>query len=357
MSKLNLCVIFGGVSSEHEVSLISAASVLQHIDQEKYTIHMIYIDKNGGWFYYDGAISDVANETDWAGLGLDRAFLSPDRSDHGILRFTDTGVVRIPIDVVFPVLHGKNGEDGTIQGLFEIAGIPYVGAGVLGSALCMDKCIAKTLFAQAGIPQADWIELKRGQTPDFEKIEAQLGYPCFVKPANAGSSVGITKAKNREELRRGIEVAFAEDEKLLIEEAVSAREVESSVIGNLHPRCAEALGEIAPAAEFYDYDAKYNDENSKLTIPANLDAKTQDAIRAYALQAYQLCECRGMARVDFFVDKETGEIKLNELNTLPGFTSISMYPKLWAASGLAYPALIDELIRYAIGRAQGGTEE
>ncbi len=348
MNKQDLCVIFGGVSSEHEVSVVSATSVLKNINKEKYNIHMIYITKDGRWLYYDGAIEELENIKDFDGLNLDMAFISPDRNDHGILRFTDSGIVKIHIDVIFPVMHGKNGEDGTIQGLFEIAGIPYVGPHVIGSSVCMDKCVAKILFKYAGIPQADWVELKRGQKPNIEEIESKLGYPCFVKPANAGSSVGISKAKNREELLRGIEVAFKEDYKLLIEEAVSAREVECAVLGNFEPECAYALGEITPTAEFYDYDAKYNDASSRLTVPAELDEDTADKIREYAKTAYKLCECRGLSRVDFFVDKGDGSIKLNEINTIPGFTSISMYPKLWGASGLSYSDLIDRLISCAM---------
>lgn len=348
MSKQNLCVIFGGVSSEHEVSIASAASVLKNVNQDKYNVHMIYITKNGSWLYYDGSIDEVGNIKDLDSLDLDKAIISPDRADRGLLRFTKEGIVKIPVDVIFPVMHGKNGEDGTLQGLFEIAGIPYVGPQVIGSAVCMDKCMAKILFAHAGIPQADWVELKKGDKPNFEEIEAKLGYPCFIKPSNAGSSVGVSKARNREELIRGIEIAFKEDYKLLIEEAVSASEIECAVLGNDNPECATALGEIAPAAEFYDYDAKYNDAASILTIPAELDKEVADKIRNCAIAAYKLCECRGMSRVDFFVDKTNGSFKLNEINTLPGFTSISMYPKMWGASGVEYSDLIDRLISCAM---------
>lgn len=348
MAKLDLCVIFGGVSSEHEVSRVSVCSVLQHMDQEKYNIHKIIISKCGKWFYYDGTVEEIPKIRHLSQAGYDRAILSPDREDHALLRFTDHGVEKIHIDVIFPVLHGKNGEDGTIQGLFELSGIPYVGSGVIGSAVCMDKCIAKILFEKAGIPQADWVQVKRGEALDVNEVETRLGYPCFVKPSNAGSSVGITKAKNRAELEEGVRLAFEHDYKALIEEAVSGCEVESSVLGNFAPECASALGEIAPAAEFYDYDAKYNDENSKLTIPAELGQAIQDQIKAYAIRAYQICECRGLSRVDFFVNKETGDIRLNEINTMPGFTSISMYPKLWEASGLSFPSLIDRLIESAM---------
>ena len=348
MDKQNVCVIFGGASSEYEVSLVSAASVLSHMNAEKYNIYMVLISKDGRWFYYNGKAEDIPNLPDSEKWIFDRVVLSPDRGHRGLLVLKDTGVEHIAIDVAYPVLHGKNGEDGAIQGLFELAGIPYVGSGVLGSAVCMDKCMAKILFEKAGIPQAAWVELRSRSKEAVEAVEQKLGYPCFVKPSNAGSSVGITKAHNREELEKGLELAFEHDQKVLVEESINGREVECSVIGNLDAQAAEALGEITPAAEFYDYDAKYNDENSRLTIPALLPAETTAQIRAWAVEAYQLCECRGLSRVDFFVDRETGEIRLNEINTLPGFTSISMYPKLWEASGLPYDQLIDRLIGYAV---------
>lgn len=347
MSKLSLCVIFGGASSEHEVSLMSAASVLRNIDYDKYDVHKLVISKDGGWYYYEGDADGISALGGDEISRLDKAIVSPDTGDRGIIRFTDDGIVRYTVDAAFPILHGKNGEDGTIQGLFGLAGIPYVGSGVIGSAVCMDKCTAKTLFEHAGIPQAAWVELRSGEDK-ISEIEEKLGYPCFVKPANAGSSVGITKAHNREELKRGIEVAFNEDSKILVEEMMTGTEVESSVIGNSDPTCAPVVGEIAPAAEFYDYDAKYNDENSILTIPAKIEPSVIEKLRNYAVAAYKVCECRGLSRVDFFVDKESGEVYLNEINTLPGFTSISMYPKLWEASGLSYKDLINKLIDLAV---------
>ncbi len=349
MSKINLCVIFGGASSEHEVSLLSAASVLRNLDMTKYTVHTIGISKAGGWYYYTGnaeTMSELKNPDAW---NFDRAVISPDRDEKAILRFTENGVEKYPVDVVFPVLHGKNGEDGTIQGLFELAGIPYVGPGVIGSAVCMDKCMAKIVFAHAGIPQANWVEVRAGEDK-CDEIEEKLGYPCFVKPANAGSSMGITKAHDRAELEEGLKTAFLHDEKVLVEEMMYGTEVESSVIGNLEPECAPVVGEIAPAAEFYDYDAKYNNAASILTIPAKLDSAIVQKVREYAVRAYRACECRGLSRVDFFVNKETDDIRLNEINTIPGFTSISMYAKLWEASGTGYGALVDRLIEYAVKR-------
>lgn len=292
MSKTRLCVIFGGASSEHEVSLLSAASVLKNIDTQKYDVYKILISKEGGWFFYDGDADNLGTAQP-----LDRAIISPDRSQKAILRFTANGIETYPIDVIFPVLHGKNGEDGTIQGLFELAGIPYVGSKVIGSAACMDKCVAKALFAHAGIPQANWVEMKRGENKIAE-VEEKLGYPCFVKPANAGSSVGITKAHNRQELEEGIRIAFEEDYKLLIEEMMTGTETECSVMGNLSPVAAPVVGEIAPAAEFYDYDAKYNNAASILTIPADIKPEYIEKLRDYAVRAYAACECRGLSRVE-----------------------------------------------------------
>ena len=352
MEKLNVCVIFGGASSEHEVSLVSSATIIGSLDKNKYNIHMVGITKAGAWKYFDGAVSEIA-DFDKTAKNFSPALISPDREDGGLIVLENDGIRKIRIDVAIPALHGKNGEDGTIQGLFELAGIPYVGPGVIGSSICMDKCVAKIMFREAGIPQADWVEIRRNKafTVDpkkLDEIEEKLGYPCFIKPSNAGSSVGISKAENREELEQGIRLAFEHDCKVLVEEAINAREVESAVMGNEKPVCAPVLGEILPAAEFYDYDAKYADENSKLLMPAPLDDETAEKIRAYATAAYKICECRGLSRVDFFVDKVTGEIKLNEINTIPGFTSISMYPKLWQKSGLEITELLDKLIEYAL---------
>ncbi len=349
MAKQSVCVVFGGVSSEHDISKISAATVIDLLDKDKYDIHRIFIDKSGNWTYFTGDIASDAN--DGAKDKFDKAIISPSQNDGGILRFGKDGAVElIKIDVAIPVLHGKNGEDGTIQGLFEIAGIPYVGSGVLGSSVCMDKCMAKILFKEAGIPQADWVTVKLGEELDVREVEEKLGYPCFIKPSNAGSSVGISKAHNREELIEGVKLAFEHDYKVLIEEFISAAEVESAVLGNFDPKIAENIGEIAPANEFYDFDAKYNSSDSVLTIPADIDKVLEEKLKEYALSAYKICECRGLSRVDFFVDKNNGRVILNEINTLPGFTSISMYPKLWEKSGLGGTKLLDSLIDLAIKR-------
>ncbi len=348
MKKLNVCVLFGGVSSEHSVSEVSASAVLDNIDRNKYDVYPVGITNEGKWLYFEGENEDIRNHR-WESGKTTPAILSPDRTDRALLKLGKE-VEKINIDVVYPVLHGKNGEDGTIQGLCELADIPYVGSGVIGSAACMDKCIAKILFEKANIPQADWVELKLGDTPDFEMIEEKLGYPMFIKPSSAGSSVGVTKASNREELKNGIAVALKEDYKVLIEEAINAREVECAVMGNLEPVTADVLGEIKPAKEFYDFEAKYEDENSQLMIPSPVTPETEERIKEYAKKAYKICECRGHSRVDFFVEKTTGEIVLNEINTIPGFTPISMYPKLWDVSGVNMSEVIDRHIQLAITR-------
>ena len=348
MKKLSVCVLFGGVSSEHSVSEVSASAVLNAIDREKYDIHPIGITEDGRWLYFEGEVEQIKNHT-WEKGKVTPAIISPDSGDKCIIKFGET-VEKIKIDVCYPVLHGKNGEDGTIQGLCQLATIPYAGSGVIGSAACMDKCIAKILFEKAGIPQADWVELKIGDNVDFELIEEKLGYPCFIKPSSAGSSMGVSKATNRKELEDGIALAFEHDYKVLIEEAINAREVECSVMGNLSPKTSDVLGEIKPAKEFYDFEAKYEAEDSELMIPAPVDKSTQEKIMEYAKKAYKICECRGYSRVDFFVEKTTGEIYLNEINTIPGFTPISMYPKLWEASGVAMKDLIDSHIEFALKR-------
>lgn len=354
MNKKNICVIFGGVSSEHAVSLVSATTVIGSLNPEKYNIHMIGITLGGEWKYFNDSVDEVVN-FDKNSEKYPKAIISPDRSDHGILVFGGDRPETIKIDVAIPALHGKNGEDGTIQGLFELGGIPYVGSGVIGSAVCMDKCVAKILFRAADIPQANWVEVKADSNGNYDsakldEIEQKLGYPCFIKPSNAGSSVGISKATNREGLIKGLETAIPHDKKILVEEAINAREVESAVLGNDDPICAPVLGEILPAAEFYDYDAKYADENSKLIMPAPLDDKMTAQIREYAVRAYKICECKGLSRVDFFVDRDNNRILLNEINTLPGFTSISMYPKLWDKSGTNIGELLDKLIGCALNR-------
>ena len=323
MKKINICVLFGGVSSEHTVSEVSASAVLENIDREKYEVFPVGITNEGKWLLYDGEIENIRNHT-WEQGEMVSAVLSPDSTDKALLVDSDSGTKKIKIDVVYPMLHGKNGEDGTVQGLCKLADIPCVGSDIVGSAVCMDKCIAKILFQKAGIPVADWVEIKLGEEIDFETIETKLGYPCFIKPSSAGSSVGVTKAGNRDELISGVELALEHDYKVLIEEAIDGREVECGVMGNLEPITADVLGEIMPAKEFYDFDAKYNDEASKLIIPSPLNDEETRRIKDYAKMAYRITECRGYSRVDFFVDRRDGRILLNEINTLPGFTPISI---------------------------------
>lgn len=349
MKKLNVCVLFGGVSSEHSVSEVSASAVLENIDRDKYEVFPLGITNDGKWLFYDGDVENIRNHT-WEKGKTVPAVISPDSNDKGLLKFDESGVERIRIDVVYPVLHGKNGEDGTVQGLCKLAGIPCVGSDIIGSAVCMDKCIAKILFDKAGIPQTPWVEMKLGDEIDFETIETKLGYPCFIKPSSAGSSVGVTKASNREELISGVNLALEHDYKVLIEESIDAREVECGVMGNFDPVTADVLGEIKPAKEFYDFDAKYNDASSQLIIPANVDAETEKLIKEYAVRAYRICECRGHSRVDFFIDRSDGRILLNEINTIPGFTPISMYPKVWDCSGLSMKDVIDKHIELALAR-------
>ena len=349
-----LCIIFGGVSSEHEVSLRSAASVLKNADRQKFDLRMLGITKDGRWLYYDGPL-ELIETGEWETSGhVTPAILSPDRSHGGILLLEQAGHRTIKVDAVFGVLHGKNGEDGTIQGLFELAGIPYVGCGVLASALCMDKGVAHEILTGAGIKKTALRSVYPGELEDFDSLQARLsgglGYPMFVKPANAGSSVGISRASNPRELRDALRLAFAHDRKAVVEQEVKGQEIECSVIGNAAPIAAKATGEVAPSAGFYDYEAKYLNDSAKLHIPAHIDEQTARKVREIAVKAYQAIGCEGFARVDFFV-KANGEILLNEINTIPGFTSISMFPKMFQASGLPYGELITRLVEYALERS------
>lgn len=348
MTRLRVGVLFGGRSTEHEVSVLSAQSIIAAMDPQKFEPVPLYIDKEGRWLVGDSLkrlLSDAASQR--------YVYLPPDPTQHALVS-AQNGVGLPSLDVVFPVFHGLNGEDGTIQGVLELANLPYVGAGVLGSALGLDKIYMKRAFAAVGLPIVDYLPITRREferNPDafIRQVETQLGYPCFTKFANSGSSVGTSKARNRTELERGLQLAAGFDRKLLVEKGIDARELEVSVLGNDEPE-ASVVGEVVPAHEFYDYDAKYLDEGSKLLIPAPIDAKTVEEVRAMAVKAFAAVDAAGMARVDFFLERNTGRLFLNELNTLPGFTRISMYPKLWEASGLPYARLIDRLIDLAIER-------
>lgn len=350
-----LCVIFGGRSPEHDISLISVTSVLNNLDKNKYDITTIGITKSGAWYIYTGDYANIADSS-WEkdSANLKKAVISPDAEDKCIIVFeNETTVSKLYPDVIFPVLHGEYGEDGTIQGLFELSGIKYVGMGVLASANGMDKIYSKLVFAAAGIPQADWAVYRNGDDIDekINEVENKLGYPCFIKPACTGSSVGVGKAHNREELKAAIENAAAFDRKVLIEENIDGHEVETAVLGNFDAKAA-TVGEIMPTVEFYDFDAKYKDSSTKLQIPAELPDETIELIRSYGVRAFKALDGQGLSRVDFFVRYSDGSVVLNEINTLPGFTDISMYPKLWGAVGLSYGELLDKLIDLAEERVK-----
>jgi D-alanine-D-alanine ligase len=336
-ARLKVALVFGGRSGEHEVSLRSARSVAEGLAQRHHVLPL-FVDKAGGWHLQPGTAPEPA--------GGEPVFLSPSPGDGGRLRrLADARELARP-DVFFPVLHGTYGEDGTVQGLFELASVPYVGAGVLGSAASMDKAIMKSLFAEAGLPQVEHRVLRRRDPALEARVADELGLPLFVKPANLGSSVAVSKVKTREALPP----AFAYDRKVVVERGHDVREVEVSVLGNDEPE-ASVPGEIVPDREFYDYDSKYDAKSrTELHIPARLSSAETDAVRALALDAFRAVDCSGYARVDCFVEKASGRLLLNEINTIPGFTSISMYPKLWQASGLTYPELLARLVALGIER-------
>lgn len=367
--KIRVGVIFGGKSSEHEVSLASAASIIASIDKDKYEVVPIGITKAGRWVLGEGAKKLIPQRVIEAGRPI---LIPPDPEVREILPLpisaegrggSTTSLTerrsRLPlesnaIDVVFPVLHGRFGEDGTIQGLLELAGIPYVGGGVLASAVGMDKDVMKRLFRDAGLPIPKFLvfraeDLNSHGSACKRSIATKIRFPCFIKPANSGSSVGIHKAHSVNELDAALTDALRYDEKVLVEEGIVGREIECSVLGNQAP-VASVPGEVIPIHEFYDYEAKYIDEGSRLIIPAKLSKTQVKMVRKLAVAAYKAIDCTGMARVDFFVEKPSGKVYVNEINTIPGFTQISMYPKLWEASGISYPELIDRLLQLAMER-------
>lgn len=351
MNKLNVALIFGGKSGEHEVSLASSASIYTHIDKSKYNIFTIGITKDGRWMYYEGNEENIRNG-EWVNLAnknVEINLVPVGNKEVGIV-FEDGRLEKI--DVLFPVLHGPYGEDGTIQGLFEISQIPYVGCGVLASSVGMDKLICKKVFTQIGLPQVDYTDTHKSvfnkyTQEELNKIEGKLNYPIFVKPANLGSSVGISKANNREELLSGINEALKFDARIVLEQGIDAREIEVAVLGNNEVK-ASIAGEIKPAKDFYDYEDKYINGSSTYDIPANINEIDMENIRKMAIEAFKSIDGKGLSRVDFFIDKNSGEIFINEINTLPGFTNISMYPKMWEATGLSYSSLIDSLIQLAL---------
>jgi D-alanine-D-alanine ligase len=351
--KLHIALIFGGRSGEHEVSLMSARSVLSVLDPVKYEVTQVGIAQNGQWLTGD----DVVGKLESGKLGgLEPAVVMPDASESGLFVRRGKMLEKLTeIDVFFPLLHGTFGEDGTIQGVFEMANAAYVGAGVLGSSVGMDKALFKDVLRANGIPSVDSMLVLRGQVGNdieavIRKAEAMSPYPLFTKPANLGSSVGVTKCRTRSDLHEGLMEACLYDRRVLIERGVaSAREIEVSVLGNDDPR-ASVPGEVLPSREFYSYESKYVDGTSGLVIPAPLSAELTQRVQDLALRAFKAVDAAGMARVDFLFDKDTGELFLNELNTIPGFTKISMYPKLWEASGMPYAQLVDRLIELAVQR-------
>ena len=351
--EIRVGVLFGGRSAEHEVSIQSARNVVGAIDKDKYEVVLIGIDKKGQWFLNDASRLMLAS--DQKGMpaiadGGEGVLLVPEGDGGQLVRMSDHQPLA-PVDVVFPVLHGTFGEDGTVQGLLKLADVPFVGAGVLGSAVGMDKDVMKRLLRDAGIPGARFLVFHRFELPgiDFDETVKELGLPLFVKPANLGSSVGISKVSDREAFTRAVEEAFRYDRKILVEAFVKGREIECSVLGNEAP-IASAPGEVIPAHAFYSYEAKYLDENgAALKIPAELPGETVKEIQQLAVRAFLALCCEGMARVDCFL-KDNGEVLVNEINTIPGFTRISMYPKLWEASGISYTELIDRLIQLAVDR-------
>jgi len=368
MSKKRIALLFGGKSGEHEVSIVSALSIYKALDKSKYDVVMVGIDKTGRWLLPDQSrllaesenprlikLNEVKQTVSLLPFPAECSLIGVQNGTSLTLQnSSEANLGRI--DAVLPILHGTYGEDGTMQGLLELANIPYVGSGVLGSSLCMDKDAAKRLLRDAGLPVVPFLTVRKS---DYQRhaadilalAEKEFGYPYFVKPANMGSSVGVNKVKSAGEAKTKFEDALQYDTKILVEKGVNARELECSVLGNHDPE-ASIVGEIIPHQEFYTYDAKYIDENgAELAIPAqNLSNEILSQIQKYAVTAFKTLECAGLARVDFFLDRDTGEVFVNELNTIPGFTSISMYPKLWEASGLPYPKLLDRLIELAIER-------
>ncbi|MCR5609254.1 MAG: D-alanine--D-alanine ligase [Lachnospiraceae bacterium] len=350
MNKNNIAVIFGSRSSEHEVSCISASNVISCIDRDAHNVFIIGITKDGRWLSVNN-VEEITSGT-WVN-NTKTAIISPDTSHKGILFIDNDKVTFQAIDAVFPVLHGMHGEDGTIQGLFEMAGIPYVGCGVVSSGVTMDKLFTKIIVDTLNIRQAKYVAVNKSELNDKDavcnKVEAKLPYPVFIKPSNAGSSRGISKAHNREELINGLIEAAKHDSKILVEETIIGRELECAVLGSKSP-IASGVGEVIATTEFYDYDAKYNDTSSREDISPSLPDGVEAKIREYALQIFAAVDGYSLSRVDFFLEKDTDDIVFNEINTIPGFTSISMYPMLWEAKGVSKTQLVEKLIQTALHR-------
>jgi D-alanine-D-alanine ligase len=353
--KKRIAVLFGGRSAEHEVSLTSAVGVLSNLDRKKYDILPVKITREGRWMLLDD--SEILKSVQDLEGAEGPVVMAGDPTLAGFLRTDGKG--KISVDVVFPVLHGTFGEDGTVQGLLALSGLPCVGAGVLGSALGMDKVLMKQIFIQNDLATPDFIWFLRSAWQQESEaiirgIRSAIGFPCFVKPANLGSSVGISKVKSEETLRAAIETACRFDRKVIVEKGIDARELECAVLGNDRPE-ASVVGEIVPCNEFYDYNAKYVDDASEIVIPADIPSDVADRVRLWAVSAFKAVDCAGMARVDFLLERGSNKLFLSEINTIPGFTPISMYPKLWEASGIPYSQLLDRLIELAVER-QGEME-
>ena len=354
VEKINIGVIFGGRSGEHEVSLMSARSVLSVLDTAKFNIFEIGITHEGAWLTGKDVLSAFENNSFKT---LHSAVILPEPQQKAMLYTSSAEGHLSPVarlDVIFPVLHGTFGEDGTLQGMLELADVAYIGAGVLGSSVGMDKILFKDVMKANNIPVANSVTATRSEIQSsmekvISRIESSLTYPIFIKPANLGSSVGITKCRTKSDLFEGLMEAAQYDRRILIEQGINGREIEVSVLGNDDPR-ASIAGEIRPCDDFYSYNAKYIDGDSELLIPAPIDEATMTQVREIAVRAYKAIDCAGMARVDFLLDRDTNQLYLNEVNTIPGFTKISMYPKLWEATGLAYPALVQQLIDLAVSR-------
>lgn len=344
MNKINLAVVFGGNSTEHEVSIKSAINVMSVLDIEKYNILPVFISKSGEWFFYDGEISNIKN-VNLENVGY-RVSFSPSTFEKGLIKFANNKYSIIPVDVVLPIIHGANGEDGAIQGLCQLANIKYVGCGILASSISFDKAYTKIVVDNLKIKQVKSIVLKNSKDlkKEIKNIEKKLKYPIFVKPAKAGSSVGVSKVTNKEELLRGLELANTVDNTIIIEEGYNIREIECGILGTNEDPKASVLGEVVAGGIFYGYDEKYNNPNSKTLFVEDLSEEQVDYIKKSAIKIFKALDCKGLSRVDFFLDVDTNEIYFNEINTMPGFTSISMYPMLWEKSGLSYPKLLDELI-------------
>ena len=353
-NKLRVGIIFGGRSGEHEVSVASARSVMESLDATKYEIVPIGITREGRWLAGADPRQLAAGAVDEAVQGTTAVAITGDPTRRGLVAAAPSSTPPPALDVVLPILHGPYGEDGTLQGLLEMAGVPYAGCGVLGAALGMDKEKAKQVLLAVGLPVVPWIAVRRrDHERDAEAacavIEERFPYPVFVKPANLGSSVGVGKAHDRPELRRALAVALQYDRKAVVEPAINVRELECGVLGNDDPQ-ASVVGEVVPSNEFYDYRAKYVDNASRLYIPAELTSEQTEEVRRVAVAAFRALELSGLARVDCFLDRESGALYVNEVNTMPGFTAISMYPKLWEASGVPYPQLLDRVIELALER-------